>query len=195
MVKKRLGQHFSGKGAIFTKTHAPKMLHLVWPAVNTAVEGYVFLALLSTLPKGNVHKLGGWTQTSTEVSPLNRMIYEQERRLMRGLCFNCGGGHWASSCDRPLEGVNYKCQSCSGNIVITSRGQSLPLKLLPPRSEPQKRPAPSNTHVGEPVAKAPRITTQPGRSSNVVVVCGRRYSTLSWFLGKANLIAKRPRKR
>ena len=89
-VGTRLSQHWAGKGSFYTKEHKPKTLHLVWPAANTAVEGYVFMALLSTLPAGSVERLGGWTQTSTKVSPLSSMIFEQERRLMRGLCFNCG---------------------------------------------------------------------------------------------------------
>eukprot|EP00973_Karenia_brevis_P039475 5448855-Karenia_brevis.AAC.1 len=37
-VGDRLAQHFALKGSFFTRAHAPKALHLVWPAANTAVE-------------------------------------------------------------------------------------------------------------------------------------------------------------
>ena len=40
-VGARLAQHWAGRGAFYTKERKPKCLHLVWPAANTAVEGYL----------------------------------------------------------------------------------------------------------------------------------------------------------
>lgn len=199
-IGKRLAQHWGGKGSFYTKEYAPKTLHMVWPAANTAVEGYVFLALLSCRPAGNIEKLGGWSQTSARVSPLCAMVFEQQRRLMRQLCYNCGGSHWASSCPKALEGVTYKCQTCSSNIVITSRGQSQvagpqaaprsqappPPKMMPAQEvKPQKRAAPRAPSAG-PAPKVPKLSVKPGSAGHVVSACSRQYTALSWFLGKPN---------
>ena len=48
-VGKRIVQHFNAKGAFYTKANPPQDIHLIWPAAHTAVEGFVFLALLATL--------------------------------------------------------------------------------------------------------------------------------------------------
>lgn len=211
-VGARLKQHWGGSGAFYTKTHSPKSLHLLWPAQNTAVEGYVFLALLGTMHANNVHRVGGWTQTSTSPSPLSNMVFEQQRKLLRGLCFNCGGAHWASACPKAVQGLNYKCPHCSKGIVVSSRGQSvvggrsvispspasasasvpasaqapLPLSMLTPASSvsvAQKRSAPAPTASPERPMKAHRASTNAGK---VVSVCGRLYTSISWYLGKPN---------
>ena len=70
-VGHRCVQHDEHKGSHFTRANAPTKLHLLWPAANTAVEGYVYLALLSTMRQDSVAKLGGWTQTSIEPTSWN----------------------------------------------------------------------------------------------------------------------------
>ena len=46
----RVRRHFDLKGAFYTQSNKPASVLLFWPAVNKAVEGYVFLTLLSQLP-------------------------------------------------------------------------------------------------------------------------------------------------
>jgi hypothetical protein len=193
----RLKQHFASGGAFFTKQHRPRALHLVWPAACTAVECYVYHALLAMQPAGRVERLGGWTQTSTKVSPLAALVFEQARRSLRGSCFNCGGPHYADKCQKEMQGCAYPCPSCSTSVVVSSRGQSQAASSVssPPRgASPQatqalRAPAPSAKRAssaassGHPVAKAARVAT--AKSGCVVSVCGKEYSSLSWYLAKA----------
>ena len=64
--------------------------------------------VLSTFPSGSIHRLGGWTQTSVTPSPLCRQEFEEQRRLLRNLCFRCGGSHFANTCSKSIRGVEYK---------------------------------------------------------------------------------------
>jgi hypothetical protein len=124
-VGARIRDHFAGKGADYTKHHKPKEVLGIWTVQHSAAEGYVFLLLLATMGAGSVHRLGGFTQTSVSPSPLCRQQYEEQRRLMRNLCFRCGGNHWAKDCQRALQGIEYRCLACKEQILITSRGQSV----------------------------------------------------------------------
>ena len=140
--------------------------------------------------------------TSDAPSPLARMLFEQQRRMLKGACLNCGGNHWASQCTKPVEGVHYKCPQCSETLVISSRGQSiattkkssaslapLPPQMLTPSasasatgaSAATKRAA-SPTAKAAPAAKVARVRN----SGNIVSVCGKSYTSLAWFLGQAN---------
>ena len=107
----RLKQHFASGGAFFTKQHRPRALHLVWPAACTAVECYVYHALLAMQPAGRVERLGGWTQTSTKVSPLAALVFEQARRSLRGSCFNCGGPTTQTSARRRCRAAHTRAQA------------------------------------------------------------------------------------
>ena len=151
----------------------------------------MFLALLNVLPKGSIHKLGGWTQTSTRVSPLSDMVFEQERRLMRQLCFNCGGNHWSKSCPKTLQGVTYRCDHCKCSILITSRGQSdmgtsapappAPAPPAPAPPAPAAKAAPKRQASAEALAPpaAKRLRVQQ-KTCMTVQVCGHKYTTLSF---------------
>ena len=77
------------------------------------------------MPAESIHRLGGWTQTSVNPSPLCRQQYEEQRRLLRNSCFKCGGKHWAKNCPKAVQGVEYKCPCCQAKILISSRGQSV----------------------------------------------------------------------
>jgi hypothetical protein len=125
---------------------------------------------------------------------LPKLIFEQDRRLMMGSCFNCGGNrHGADQCTSPLAGAAYKCNRCCKEILITARGQSvsrpqtqtrsLPQPTLPemlPRACGRKRAA----ERGGPTSKRPRGTAQ--RARRVLKICGKYYSPLSWLLGVKN---------
>ena len=96
----RVRRHFSGGAAHYTKTFAPAELLLFWPAACAAVESYVFSALLACQPARQLSRLGGWTQTSSSPSAHACMVFEEQRRALRGDCFNCGGSHYAARCER-----------------------------------------------------------------------------------------------
>eukprot|EP00973_Karenia_brevis_P096339 12431497-Karenia_brevis.AAC.1 len=101
------------------------------------------------------------------------MVFEQERRLLRQLCFNCGEKKcWATSCTKPLEGVPYTCPHCDGKVIITSRGQShaaglqgsasLTSAAAPPQAS-DAAPAPKKS---APKAKvAPAASVAPARAN------------------------------
>ena len=124
-VGARVRKHFTGNGACYTKERKPKRIILVWPVRHAAAEAYVFALLLSTFPAASIDRLGGWTQTSVRPSPLCRQQFEEQRRCLRSLCFRCGGRHFASACEKPVQGVQYKCPNCDCALLISSRGQSV----------------------------------------------------------------------
>lgn len=196
-LRQRIHAHFDGNGAFFTKEHKPLSVWLSWPAAGPAVEAYVFYSLLEGLPAGTVHRLGGWTQTSVHVAPLPKLLFEQDRRLLKGACFNCGGSrHSARDCSSALAGAVYKCNHCRKEITITPRGQSLqrqppqppavPTPVLPaaaPKACEPKRPRP--VLPAEPAGKRPKVPSKRA-ALRAVKVCGNLYAPLSWYLGVKN---------
>ena len=194
----RLKQHFEHRGSHYTKSRAPNQIHLIWPAANTAVEAYVYAALSSQLPAGSAHRLGGWVQTSDAPSPLARMLFEQQRRMLKGVCLNCGGNHWASQCSKPIGGLEYTCPQCNEGLVISSRGQSvvaakakapqapLPPKMLAPSSSAPAVSAPAKRAASPSPAATTAKVAKVSNSGNMVLVCGKSYTSLAWFLGQPN---------
>ena len=180
---------------------------MVWPVAHAAAEAYVFSAMLSGMPAGSVHRLGGWTQTSVKPSPLCRQQYEEQRRLLCNLCFKCGGKHWAKNCPKAVQGVEYRCPSCEGKIMISSRGQSVVSSpgqgamqpLEPARScaiPARALSAPPLPQVRQGVVTAPSVkraasqsvghSEPPCKKYKQVDVLGERYTALSWFLNSEN---------
>ena len=125
-LKRRFSDHWNGKGSHYTKVYKPQAVLIVWPAAHRGVEALVFQALLSQLHKVSVGDfLGGWVQTSSNLSPLQSMVFEEQRRQVREDCFRCGGGHYASACKRTTSNLfcTYKCKNCDATIDVTSRGE------------------------------------------------------------------------
>ncbi len=148
-------------GALYTQVHPPKTIRLVYPAVSPAAEAYVFMLMLSAFPVGSVHRLGGWPQTSVTPSPLCRQQFEEQRRLLRGLCVNCGGGHRSKDFTSPSRGVEYACPACRQRMLITSRGASVDCPraaALPPAPSRAPPPPPPPTAAVGPTP----IPPQPG---------------------------------
>ena len=209
-IKKRLTAHWSGKGSHFTKVRKPQAVLMVWPAAHRAVEAFVFQALLGQLYKVNVGDfLGGWIQTSTNLSPLQSMMFEEQRRQVREDCFRCGGGHYASACPRKTSNLfcTYPCKSCGATIDITSRGEDQPCvrksssdgrgstlsaasptttitSATTPVDRGRKRAAENAS--GAPSPKIMKTVVSLPRNGLAVNVCGKRCTALSWYLNKAS---------
>ena len=215
-VGSRIRDHFAGRGAAYTKHHKPTEVLGIWTAQHTAAEGYIFALLLSTMGAGSVHRLGGYTQTSVWPSPLCKQQYEEQRRLLRNLCFRCGGNHWAKDCRKAISGIEYKCPSCQGRILISSRGQSVvggdgdmhqgvvrPMSTAAAASASQLSPPPPQVRASVVPALpelrvAKRVREAAAQSSpskaaktsdhagKIVLVCGRKYTAISWYCGQQN---------
>jgi len=189
-VGRRIRDQFARAGADYTKKNKPSEVGLVWPAANRAVEAYVFFALQATMPRGSCHRLGGWTQTSSEPSPLSCLVLEQSRRNLTSKCFRCGGDHWASRCNKTEDTCNYRCPGCGAPVMVTSRGQSLP---APAAAASITCGGAARRSVGGTSVQRPGHSTNHGRSHRDpppppkrVKVCGHDYSTLSWYLQNTN---------
>ena len=158
---------------------------------SEAVEGYVYSTLLARKPTDSVKGVDGWAQTSTAPSPLSKLVFEQQRRLMRNCCFNWGaGGHSAYQCDKPSAGVRYTCVHCTKQILNSSRGQSvgcsaatveqapLPAKIL--AASPVQRSAHSAPQ--EHPAKVPRSTYS--KYGKFISLCNQIVASISWYVGQ-----------
>ena len=124
------------------------------------------------------------------------MTFEQQRRCMLRLCFNCGSrSHQAKDCPKVLESVPYTCQSCGCTIEISSNGasratpqpvaavNSARLRLASTPAAPvQKRRVTEQTDEG-PRRKQPKVSARGGVA---LLVGGKHYAPLSWFLNQSN---------
>lgn len=185
-LARRLSSHFDGNGAFFTKQFPPREILLVFPAVNRAVEAYAYFALLAEYSASSVFRLGGWSQTSTSLSPLTAMMAERDRRLLTNHCLNCGGNHFAKDCKAQPDGRDYKCGVCTGTVRICNNGASVttqPLRApeLSATLSSAKRPA----DVAPPSPAPMKVAKVPPRNMHVLV-CGVQYTTLAWHLGRPN---------
>ena len=190
--------------ADFCLKHKPTKVLFVWPAPNRAVECYVFNALLALhTDRGRIHSLGGWTQTSVNPAPLAVQQFEQARRLLRNRCFNCGSGHKARDCKKPVEGCRCVCPQCKTEIVISSRGQTQvttastvtscggasvarPPPAVPAPETRAKRPRTASSSAAATATEVARSVTPPPSATHkgkVVLIGGKHYTTLSWYMG------------
>ena len=135
---------------------------------------------------------------------------------MRNLCFRCGGNHWAKDCTKAIQGIEYKCPTCSERILISSRGQSVvagdgdlqtgvargmsiaaaasasQLCPPPPQIRPSVPPARPELRVAK-RALAPPAEPPPRKEAKTsehegktVLVCGKKYTAISWYAGLLN---------
>ena len=217
-IKRAIGRHF-GVGGVknkvhFTSVHSPKKVLLVWPAASTSVEAYVYYAFLGRLSGGASQEssIGGWVQTSSNLSPVAGMVVQEARRQLRSECFNCGSRtHYARECPAPLNGRRYPCE-CGRSILVTSRGQT-PRAAASSGTQalPQSRSSAQQSHSKDPTtAAAPppepakgrlASTAMPSEAKNKrrkvldntdarggkeLLVMKNAYTSLSWFLCSSN---------
>ena len=191
-VKRRVSGHFDGGAQChYTAKNKPTSVLLVWPAISTAVESYVYHAFLGRMPASQLEKLGGWVQTSSRLSPLATLMHEEARRQLKGVCFNCGSDrHWARACKAPLHGCTYKCPKpgCGGEIVVSARGQSEP-SVRPQVPAPRLQipaPPPQVATPASPASPSGKKRKLSERSGKHALALGEPYTALSWYLGMAN---------
>jgi predicted GIY-YIG superfamily endonuclease len=188
-LKQRLTKQFEGRGAKWNRTHPPDGIAFLMPVAHRAAEAYVFYALLAKLPAKSLERLGGWTQTSVNPSPLVRLVAQESRRNVLGKCFTCGSGeHFADDCASAPQTCPYPCKKCGETLRLTSRGHT-PSATRPAPSEPvavEKRAVEAQAAEAEP--KRPRVS----RSSlcHRVRVCGVAYTTVAWYMGTASINSK-----
>ena len=185
-LKQRLVKQAEQRGAHWNKVYQADGVAYVMPAKNRAAEAYVYYALLAHVPAKSIEKIGGWTQTSTSLSPLAKLLCQEARRNVSGACFICGSKeHFAYECkSSPLVAL-YPCRQCHNVIKVTARGQT-PAGTTTVASSAdtvQASNASEATASAEPPAKRRRVS----RASSClrVRVCGVSYTTLAWYLGNA----------
>ena len=173
----------------------------VWPAANPAAEAFAFYALVGqrgekVLASG---ALGGWTQTSIDLSKLAKLGFERERRMVTGSCLKCGStepGHQQRKC-KAVAFAWITCAYCDVQNRISDRGEVrkaergavrsmeavAAVRVVEPRvAEPALAPARAvvSPRVAEPAAHT------PARNFLRVRLCRVGYTTLAWYLGKEN---------
>ena len=91
------------------------------------MEAAFFYGMQEALALSDFSKLGGWTYTSSNPSPLDVMKLRQSKRQLENKCFECGmSSHYAGSplCRGPNLDCFYKCLQCKAINNVSSRGQS-----------------------------------------------------------------------
>ena len=175
---------------------------MIWPVANRAAEAYIFASLAGKLPSAALAagRLGGWTQTCSEMNKLGRMAVERERRMVTNSCLTCGkAGHFARKCPAPSSDnyMVYNCGHCNATLRITDQGRHTTQnnrgtkRLLddePERQQQRPRVLAAPAVPAAPVARqhaAARQVAVPQRQAFLrVKVCGYEYTSLQWFLGK-----------
>ena len=210
---RRLSEHFTNPQCWYTKKYRAKSVVMCWPAAHRGVEAYVFQAMLSRLDKCNIaNHIGGWIQPYTKLTPLQGMVFEEQRRSVREDCFRCGGGHMVSKCRAARSNLfcTYTCPNpkCRTTIDITPVGKTQepePSKATAVASgaasssssnaASSQDPTPARgtkrtieevapvTRAARAVAKAKaKATAGSMRFGLAVRVCGVRYTAVSWYL-------------
>lgn len=128
-ILSRLSEQFDARSefcSYYCKKNAPTGVLCVWPAASEAIEAAVYFEMLRSLRVSDFSKLGGWTQTSANVSPVVVMQMTQAKRQLTNRCFDCGGSHHAGH--RSCQGSNlncwYRCVNCKEKNNASARGQS-----------------------------------------------------------------------
>ena len=199
-LKQRLLKQIEQRGAHWNKVYKADGVAYAMPVKNRTAEAYVYFALLAQLPSKSIDKLGGWTQTSTNLSPLSKLLCQEARRNVTGACFTCGSSsHFSYECKSAPQVAHYVCRRCSHVIAVTARGQTpagptasaaptapaAPAAPAAPSAAPAVSPliATIEAPVG-PQTKRSRVS----RASSClrVRVCGVAYTTWAWYLGDTN---------
>ena len=191
-IRSKLEGRFAGSGSFFTRECHPTGILFVHPAAN------VYFALFAEYEPSSVFRLGGWTQTGTQLSPLNSLMIERGHRLLNNKCFRCGSSsHRATKCTSEPWGRGYKCGECRATVRIMSDGASAttpcpstakhmaqPTELSPQRnvvSFPAGQPA---RKVAKMDAKVAKIDVKATFAR--VSVCAVEYTALAWYLWKTD---------
>ena len=191
-LKQRLVKQAEQRGAHWNKVYKVDGVAYVMPVTHRAAEAYVYYALLAQLPGKAVEKLGGWTQTSTNLSPLTTLLCQEARRNVMGACFTCGSKeHFAYECKAAPPAAPYTCKQCHNVIKVTARGQTPtgPTTAAPTSAAPSAAAAQASSAVEAEAAterKAKRRRVSRASSCLRVRVCGVAYTTLAWYVGNTD---------
>ena len=202
-IAQRMREHFAGKGGDFTAAHRPISIELLLPAINKAAEAYLFFAMVAQLPQTAVvdGRLGGWTQTRPKPSQLSQLLLREGKRMMESKCLACGASdHTAAACTAEWpDSASLTCGNCQATLRVTALGAT---KTTGPPRQTAKASAGGTATATAAAAKAKRprdagAETPPAPKAARtdacarVLLCGRKYTTLEWFLGRGATPAER----
>ncbi len=135
-LAQRMAKQMRG-GCHFTRVHPPISVEIVWPTATRAAEAMLYYAMVEKLPGAALEsgRLGGWTQTSTKLSPINTMQIGREKWMLEGACLDCGKGCAFGACQsseaaRDERKATYHCDHCAAMVRINNQGKS---ETEPPR--------------------------------------------------------------
>ena len=203
-VKKRLMDHFAGKGAQFTREHPPISIELVWPVSSEAAEAYAFFAMAKKLPQTAVleGRLGGWTQTVSNPSQLSKLMLQDAHRMLKSKCLACGLPDQAAGdavCKKKIpDSCPITCSNCSETLMVTPLGSvwtksavSASATTSASSSGSKRGLDPSSVSLPLKLPKRSVPLTLPAaepppvrRCFPQVLVAGEKYTSLEWFLGR-----------
>lgn len=112
--KRRLAQHTTGKGATFTKKHAPtgRFLERIGTLEGDG-DGPERDETLRQMHRNGFDKVRGWKYCCRTLSREDRAEIESNIREMLDLCRRCGrGGHFAKGCKHKTDrqGMRVACK-------------------------------------------------------------------------------------
>jgi hypothetical protein len=95
-VKRRIYQHFTGRGAVWTRIHRPIKLVEVREVNSPFFEDMVVKQYMHTHGIDNVR---GGSYCRKELTQSERMLLQKEIRTALDMCIRCGSkGHFISAC-------------------------------------------------------------------------------------------------
>ena len=202
-IKDRLEKHFQGKACHFTTFFPAKKILLLQAAPDTAAEAYLYYAMVAQKEKiaDNGHiipAVGGWTQTSSNPSPLSSLLIKESKWMLGSYCTRCGSQqHRSHKCKNAPATCWYECKNkdCGKKMFLTSRGftpSSAKTSLKgdvdskpPPSSPPQTSSISSSSGTKRKMPQQQQQQQHP--SVKRVQISGTAYTSLGWYVGRPNV--------
>ena len=205
----RMRMHSAGTACDFTAANPPLLVEALYPAERASVEAYAFFSMAETLPATALvsGRLGGWTQTRPQPSALCSLMLQEQKRMLVDQCLACGSsGHKVRDHPKHVQpdSAPLTCGGCHGTLRVTALGATL--KTARPREDvaqdepPARAPrlaAPSAAAAVPSVSSAVALRQAGGASASTaapaparvrsypqVSICGYKYTTLEWYLGR-----------
>lgn len=100
-MTKRLQEHVSGNGSIWTSMYPPISVEMVYEGDNPFEED---LRLIEVMARYGIENVRGGSFSDPELSASNIEVIERMIRGAQDRCFRCGEpGHWCISCPNVID--------------------------------------------------------------------------------------------